>query len=125
MSSNNSPSEVLKGLPYKLFFNTCFTQNEMPKSNNKIMELEKYPPKFTTIEDEQPSLEKAQKLVGGLVELVTLTSGDQLLINEEGLLKNLPVNEHATYIASHQSYVMMHDGIRGNAVLLKGSARWT
>ena len=89
------------------------------------MELEKYPPKFTTIEDEQPSLEEAQQLVGGLVELVTLTSGDQLLINEEGLLKNLPVNEHATYIASHQSYVMMHDGIRGNAVLLKGSARWT
>ena len=96
----------------------------MPKSNNKIMKLENYPPKLITIEDEQPSLEKAQELVGGLVELISLTSGDQLLINEEGLLKDLPVNDHATYIASHQSYVMMHDGIRGNAVLLKGGARW-
>ena len=88
------------------------------------MELENYPPHLITMADEQPSLEKAQELVGGLVELISLTSGDQLLINEEGLLKDLPVNDHATYIASHQSYVMMHDGIRGNAVLLKGGARW-
>ena len=72
MSSNNSPSEVLKGLPYKLFFNTCFTQNEMPKSNNNMEDT-----KFTTIEDEQPSLEKAQQLVGGLVEMITLNNGDQ------------------------------------------------
>lgn len=124
MSSNNSPSEVLKGLPYKLFFNTCFTQNEMPKSNNKIMELEKYPPKFTTIEDEQPSLEKAQELVGGLVEMITLNNGDQLLVNEEGLFKDLPENEHATYLVMHMSNVACAYGIKGHVVLLKGNARW-
>ena len=39
-------SEVLKGLPYKLFFNTCFTQNEMPKSNNNMEDT-----KFTKLED--------------------------------------------------------------------------
>jgi hypothetical protein len=96
----------------------------MPKSNNKIMKLKNYPPKFTTIEDERPSLEKAQELVGGFVELIELTSGDQLLVNEEGLLKGLPLNEYATYIASHMSNLTYPYGIKGNAVLLQGDARW-
>jgi hypothetical protein len=94
-------------------------------SNNKIMELEKYPPRFTTIEDKQPSLEKAQELVGGLVELVTLNNGDQLLVNEEGLLSDLPFNVYATHLATEKSNCFLAEhGIRGNAVLLKGSARW-
>jgi hypothetical protein len=97
----------------------------MPKSNNKIMELEKYPPKFTTIEDEKPSLERAQELVGGFVELVTLNNGDQMLVNEEGLLSDLPYNDYATQLAIEKSNCFLAEhGIRGNAVLLKGGARW-
>ena len=89
------------------------------------MTTKQYPPKLTTISDERPSLEKTQELVGGLVELIELTSGDQLLVNEEGLVKGLPLNEYATYIASHMSNLTYPYGIKGNAVLLQGNARWT
>ena len=41
----------------------------------------------------------------------------QILVNEEGLLKGLPFNEEATELCG--------TGIVGNAVILKGDARWT
>ena len=61
-------------------------------------------------------LEDAQKLVGGWVELIQLDGGDQLLVNEEGLLRKLPPNPLASIIAMRL--------IVGNAVLLTGGARW-
>ena len=48
--------------------------------------------KLTYFTDEKPSLEEAQKLVGGLVQLIELRNGDQMLVNEEGLLEDLPIN---------------------------------
>jgi len=72
-----------------------------------------------TFEDKKPTLEKVQKLVGGLVEMVhSPTNPDiQVLVNEEGLLDGLPFNEEATKICG--------TGIVGPAVVLKGNARWT
>ncbi len=69
-------------------------------------------------EDQKPSLEEAQGLVGGLVEMVrSPTHQDwQILVNEEGLLDGLPFNEEATKICG--------TGIVGPAIVLKGNARW-
>ena len=69
-------------------------------------------------EDQKPSLEEAQGLVGGLVEMVrSPTHQDwQLIVNEEGLLDGLPFNEEATKICG--------TGIVGPAIVLKGNARW-
>ena len=69
-------------------------------------------------EDERPTLGQAQKLVagGGLVELVTLANGDQLLVDEEGLLKQLPLNFEASELAGRP--------LVGDALLLQGGARW-
>ena len=69
-------------------------------------------------EDRRPSLEEAQGLVGGLVEMVrSPTHQDwQILVNEEGLLEGLPFNEEATKICG--------TGIVGPAIVLKGNARW-
>ena len=66
-----------------------------------------------------PSLDRAQELVGGLVEMVrSPTDPDiQVLVNEEGLLKGLPFNEEASK--------MCDTGIVGDAIILKGDARWT
>ena len=68
---------------------------------------------------EKPTLERAQELVGGLVEMVrSPTDPDiQVLVNEEGLLKGLPFNEEASEMCS--------TGIVGDAIILKGKARWT
>ncbi len=73
-------------------------------------------PLMLTIEDKAPSLEAAQAFVGGFVQMVALEDGSQLLVNEEGLLKDLPCNYPASILAG-QTLV-------GNAIWLKGSARW-
>lgn len=69
-------------------------------------------------EDRRPSLQEAQELVGGLVQMVrSPTKQDwQILVNEEGLLDGLPFNEEATKICG--------TGIVGPAIVLKGNARW-
>ena len=53
---------------------------------------------FKVIENskDEPSLEQAQKFVGGYVEGISFPNGDYLIINEEGRLKKLPLNPEAT-----------------------------
>ena len=69
----------------------------------------------------QPTLEEAQKEVGGYVEMIRVEGG-QLLVNEEGRLaggfelRSLPHNPTASEIAGQE--------IVGNALFLKGSAQW-
>jgi len=69
-------------------------------------------------EDRRPTLEEAQRLVGGLVEMVRSPTQPewQVLVNEEGLLEGLPFNEEASKLCG--------TGIVGPAVVLKGEARW-
>jgi len=66
--------------------------------------------------EDRPSLETAQGIVGGWVEMLTLANGDQMLVNEEGRIHNLPHNPIASALAGRN--------LVGNAVLLKGEARW-
>ena len=69
--------------------------------------------------EEAPSLERAQELVGGLVEMVRspIDTEIQVLVNEEGLLRGMPFNKEATELCG--------TGIVGDVVILKGSAKWT
>ena len=69
----------------------------------------------TTMEESPPSLEEAQKAVGGYVEIVKVGEA-QLLVNEDGLQLKLPHNPAASEVA--------RQAICGNALLLKGEARW-
>ncbi len=74
---------------------------------------------ITVFEDNQPTLQEAQKIVGGLVEMVHSPSEPdwQILVNEEGLLRDLPFNKEATELCG--------TGIVGPAIVLKGDAKWT
>jgi len=74
---------------------------------------------ITVMEDKQPTLEQAQKIVGGLVEMVHSPKQPewQILVNEEGLLRGLPHNREATELCG--------TGIVGHAIILKGDAKWT
>lgn len=74
---------------------------------------------IAVFETKQPTLEEAQGIVGGYVELVRSPTRPewQILVNEEGLLKDLPFNEEATELCG--------TGIVGNAIILKGDAKWT
>lgn len=62
-----------------------------------------------------PALEEAQKIVGGYVQMLKL-DGKQMLVDEDGLSKNLKPNHRASEIA--------HTYIVGTAIVLSGKARW-
>lgn len=73
----------------------------------------------------RPSLEEAQKFVGGNVELITLTGDRQMLVNEEGLIEDLPINDEATHMASSaNAHLLIHGGIRGDVIILQGASLW-
>ena len=73
----------------------------------------------------RPSLAEAQKFVGGMVELISLSDNRQMLINEEGLLDDLPINDEATNMASSANpYLLMQGGIRGDVIILQGDTSW-
>lgn len=51
---------------------------------------------LTYIDGHEPTLEELQKLVGGYIEVHKLRNGDDLVMNEDGLMQNLPINQEAT-----------------------------
>lgn len=63
------------------------------------------------------SLEELQRLVGGYIEVVPTPQSKDLIVNEEGVLKALPVNKKATMIAGQP--------IVGDMVILTGKERLT
>ena len=52
--------------------------------------------KMITDKKDEPDYKAVSKFVGGMVECVTFPNGDLLLLNEEGKLMGLPLNEEAT-----------------------------
>ena len=65
--------------------------------------------------DEKPTLEQAQAIVGGWIEMITV--GDmQVLFDEEGLMKQLPLNEKASDMFGRPLY--------GPVLILENEARW-
>ena len=72
---------------------------------------------ITVVRDKQPSLKKMQEIVGGYIEVVYLWEGDQMIVNEEGLLQKLDINREASQIAQKL--------IVGDVIILKGKARMT
>ncbi len=72
----------------------------------------------TVVDEGHPlELEKVQALIGGYVELHTLDDGSQLLIDEDGRGKRLPLNIPASTLAGFS--------VLGPAVLLRGKSRWS
>jgi|TARA_R110000803_G_scaffold56959_3_gene114668 hypothetical protein len=58
-------------------------------------------------------LKRLQDLVGGYIEVVNLTDGRILIVNEEGLLLKLPFNEQASDLSSRP--------LVGDVILCKNS----
>ena len=87
--------------------------------------------KIITDQKDEPNLKEAQKFVGGYVEGITFPNGDYLIINEEGKLMNLPLNEIATGLwretFTKDKYAFGYDDfVVGPAILIKAKAlkRW-
>jgi hypothetical protein len=65
--------------------------------------------------EHKPTLEEAQKLIGGYVELIQCKHF-QLLVDEDGRPKRLPINTDASFMAGRP--------IVGPAIVLYGNAQW-
>lgn len=103
--------------------------NEMPSADHvaKVLanELE---PKLEIFDKTEPTLEQAQKIVGGYVEGITFPNNDYLIVNEEGKLNGLPLNVKATKLwretFTKENCVFGYDDfVVGNAILIKAEAR--
>ena len=64
----------------------------------------------------RPTLEEAQAMLGGYVVMALNTPDMQVLVDEDGLAKELPFN--------HQASELCNDFIVGNAIVLEGKAMW-
>ena len=81
--------------------------------------------------NDDPTLSDAQKFVGGYVEVVKVRDGI-LIIDEEGKLKDKPVNEAATKMYTdylkNRGYIEKHnpDSIVGDAIYIpnKVPSQW-
>ena len=80
---------------------------------------------------DEPTLESAQKFVGGYVEGISFPNGDYLIVNEEGKLRGLELNEPATKLwretFTKDKYAFGYDDwVSGPAILIKQKAlkRW-
>ena len=62
------------------------------------------------------TLEELQTIVGGLIEIVTLTANTIMVVNEEGK-GCLPKNLKATVMAKALGAIFPEDHIAGNALL--------
>ena len=75
------------------------------------------------VANKQPSLTEMQQFVGGYIEMVPLPlDGHErwMVVNEDGIMVNLPVNKRATEIF-HEVFPHQKDiggDIRGNAMIL-------
>ena len=84
---------------------------------------------FKIIEDvkDEPDYKAVSKFVGGMVEAVTFPNGDLLLLNEEGKLMRLPLNEKASKLwkdtFDNDNYITgRNDFVVGPAILIKKQA---
>ena len=80
---------------------------------------------------DEPTLESAQEFVGGYVEGISFPNGDYLIVNEEGKLRGLELNEPATKLwretFTKDKYLFGYDDfVVGPAILIKKDAlkRW-
>lgn len=75
-----------------------------------------------TTEEIQPKngkdfkLDELQEIVGGYIETLYLKNKEVMVVNEEGKLNNLSLNEKATVYLLDQNYA---DVILGNALVCK------
>ena len=80
---------------------------------------------------DEPTLESAQKFVGGYVEGISFPNGDYLIVNEEGKLRGLELNEPATKLwretFTKDKYLFGYDDfVCGPVIYIKKQAlkRW-
>ena len=105
------------------------TEQENKISFNEYVKANTDQDQFKIIDDEKdtPTLKEAQDFVGGYVECITWPNGDLLIVNEEGKLRQLPLNPEATLLwrmtFTRDKYAFGYDDfVVGPAIYIKKHA---
>ena len=88
----------------------CSSGHGLTDIKEKYMNPATYAPKI------RPTLEEAQALVGGYIRFAIDQPDMQVLVDDDGLSKELPLNNKASTLCKMP--------IVGNVVVLKGKAMW-
>ena len=80
-------------------------------------------PKTITIKDKPPTYKELKKMVGGYLEFAYDDGDIQIICNEEGKLKGLPMNWEATKKWYDLLHTVHSDYLAGDIVMLMGKAR--
>jgi hypothetical protein len=67
--------------------------------------------------DSHFTLEELQAFVGGYVQMIQLPNGEEMYLNEEGKLENLPINRRATTLGKVCG-IATDDCIVGDVIIL-------
>ena len=109
--------------------NLSYIIQDMKDTNTKRNTLSTDANEFVIIDDvkNEPTLKAAQDFVGGYVEGIPFPNGDYLIVNEEGKLKNLPLNPEATALwkatFDNDNFITgRNDFVVGPAILIKKQA---
>jgi hypothetical protein len=83
--------------------------------------------KIITDKKDEPKYAEVKEFVGGMVETITFPNGDLLLLNEEGKLMGLPVNDKASKLwkdtFDNDNYITgRKDFVVGPAILIRAEA---
>lgn len=65
------------------------------------------------------SLDELQTFVGGAIELIVLMNGEDMYINEDGKMLDLPMNQRAT-LMGRAAGIADWDYILGNVIIISG-----
>ena len=76
-------------------------------------------------EEHQPTLKQMQDFVGGYIQIVTNKAGDQFIMDEEGRLKEKPINPDASEMWLGEDWSEDNDfrNLVGDVMILRGEAR--
>ena len=75
--------------------------------------------------EHKPTLTQMQEFVGGYIQVVTNSKGDQFIIDEEGRLKGKPINPDASELWLGKDWSEFDDykNLVGDVMVLQGKAR--
>ena len=103
--------------------------HKLRKDNMKTQQVNTQDVEFKMIVDkkDEPDYKAVSKFVGGMVEAVTFPNGDLLLLNEEGKLMGLPLNEKATALwrkhFTKETHLFGYDDfVVGRAIVIQKNA---
>ena len=101
-------------------YNVVEEANKEHQENMKMFD-DVDPPTITFISDKRPSLDELQKAVGGMIEFKVFDDGKkEMVMDEEGKLKNKPINVSATEMV--KDVLFDDDYIVGDVLILSGDA---